>query len=526
MSTRPFLIVFVTVLLTPCLTAHSLPKRPPSPEAQALQKAVTVAISQGSPTFEITAGDYYFNDSPFEITNATSLIIGGSNSDTPPTLWFGPGFGVAIQYGQGVVFKNVIIDYDPIPYVFGAVINATRISFTMKLHPSSLTFEEFIATYPPHDIWPPVGAFDPVSMDHLGSVCPWGQPAPARRLSDGVYELACDGKYVNPGDVVTAPTRVGFTLTLTSCRNVTSINITIHASGNMAITEFQGDGPNTYDHVRLVPRAAWRPLASNADGFHSSGLRHGPQLLGVEMRNLFDDYFNVHNTFQLLVQQHGPSSALIGDYQLFAGGDTVYGSERTLSRVQVGEQLSFYPVNTLLFPGLGTVTIASISLVTDPTLQHLLGDAYEATSAKAEDTPCSACHAGLNACTSAQLYNITFTSPLPAQLSPTAFVNCDGISNVGAVITGCSFAGSASNLGRFKSSHGVISNNVFRNTLSQNLEISPLQNWLEGMLGIHDVLIANNVFHGTASSPVHTFGSVDVRAINNTYTPSLGRRPL
>ena len=40
---------------------------------------------------------------------------------------------------------------------------------------------------------------------------------------------------------------------------------------------------------------------------------------------------------------------------------------------------------------------------------------------------------------------------------------------------------------------------------------------MEGMLGIHDVLIANNTFYGMRGSPVHVFGAADVRQINNTY---------
>ena len=33
------------------------------------------------------------------------------------------------------------------------------------------------------------------------------------------------------------------------------------------------------------------------------------------MQNLLDDYFNVHNTFQIVVQRAGPASVLVGDYQ-------------------------------------------------------------------------------------------------------------------------------------------------------------------------------------------------------------------
>ena len=73
-------------------------------------------------------------------------------------------------------------------------------------------------------------------------------------------------------------------------------------------------------------------------------------------------------------------------------------------------------------------------------------------------------------------------------------------------------------LGRFKSAHGRILHNTWeRGPTGKNLEVEPLQNWLEGMLGIHDVLIANNTFYGMSKSPVHVFGAVDVRQVNNKY---------
>ena len=87
-----------------------------------------------------------------------------------------------------------------------------------------------------------------------------------------------------------------------------------------------------------------------------------------------------------------------------------------------------------------------------------------------------------------------------------------------ARIEDCIFSGSISNLGRFKSAHGRLLHNTWqRGPTGKNLEVEPLQNWLEGMLGIHDVLIANNTFYGMRGSPVHVFGAADVRQINNTY---------
>ena len=156
--------------------------------------------------------------------------------------------------------------------------------------------------------------------------------------------------------------------------------------------------------------------------------------------------------------------------------------------------------------------------MTDPTLLPLLASAHAAADKMAKDTPCSACKAGLNSFAAAQLYNVTFAEPLPTVVAALDFFNADNISNTGAVIQDSSFTGSCSNLGRFKSSGGAIRRNTWhRGPTSQNLEIEPLQNWLEGMAGIHDVTISGNVFYGTAVSPVHVFGAVRIEQANNTY---------
>ena len=49
------------------------------------------------------------------------------------------------------------------------------------------------------------------------------------------------------------------------------------------------------------------------------------------------------------------------------------------------------------------------------------------------------------------------------------------------------------------------------------MQVEPLQNWMEGMLGIHDVAVYDNTFHGSKTDPVHTFGATSVRQANNTF---------
>ena len=186
----------------------------------------------------------------------------------------------------------------------------------------------------------------------------------------------------------------------------------------------------------------------------------------------------------------------------------------------MGQTLSFFPLNTFYFPALATARIASIVRVQGAAADALLAAAYANASAMAVKTPCSACNAGLNKFSLAQLWNISFedASPLFA-VPPLSFSTADSISAAGAVVADCDFANSISNLGRWKSSNSRIERTSWARTTSQNLEVEPLQNWLEGPFGVHNVTIDSCVFSGTKSSPVHTFGSVGVVETNSTYNP-------
>ena len=287
----------------------------PTAVAKALQASVTRAVLELRASVVAPSGDVYFNSASLNISGASQFTLLGAPNGT--VLYFTPGVGVKIEHSTGIIIRALTIDYDPLPYVFGAVKATTSNSTTVRLDPRSLTFEQLIADYPPHDTWPPITAFDGQSAKRRKGLCAWGRAPAATRIAPREYSLACSGDGVDLGDIVVAATRVGFTLALSYTSRVTVRDVTIHAAGNMAITEFQGGGGNVYANVSLVPRDATRPLASNADGFHSSGMVRGPHLVRVTMRNLLDDYFNVHTTVQLVAEVHAATnSILVGDYQV------------------------------------------------------------------------------------------------------------------------------------------------------------------------------------------------------------------
>jgi hypothetical protein len=298
----------VVCVFTPWAHVNSLALIPPSPEAAALQAALTRAVTSGAPEFTFPPGEFFFNDSPLTVTAASAISLGGaSGGGTPTTLFFGPGFGILLANSTNVTLHDVVIDYFPLPHVFGAVLTANETRVTMQLDPASMTFSDLETRYPPHDTWPPVSGFASTTGDLVAEVCRWGHPPPATPLGGGAYSLGCHGgANLVAGDTIVAATRVGFTLALVWTANVVVRDVTLHAASYMAVVEFQGDGGNVYERLSIVPRNTTRVLASNADGFHSSGMRAGPRLVNVEIRNLLDDYFNVHNTFGIAARR-GPS---------------------------------------------------------------------------------------------------------------------------------------------------------------------------------------------------------------------------
>ena len=148
-----------------------------------------------------------------------------------------------------------------------------------------------------------------------------------------------------------------------------------------------------------------------------------------------------------------------------------YATQRTLSRVHRGEFASFYPINRLV-----RIISAPIVEIEEACSDMQLLDATHAAAAQlANATPCSACKAGLNSFASAQLWKITFADMLPPEVTALTFLNADNISNTGAIVEDSEFSGSISNLGRFKSSGGVLR----RNTWHRGPTATPTNNNLE-----------------------------------------------
>lgn len=191
------------------------------------------------------------------------------------------------------------------------------------------------------------------------------------------------------------------------------------------------------------------------------------------LNNLDDDFFNVHNTMQLLVAASG-TQALIADVQMFAGPrNSVYGTFETWPYVRVHDRLSFYAINHLQSP-VATATVASASAVPHPTPQQeqQLNATLQTLASEGKGCPLSACGPGLRGHGAVQLWAVTLTEAVPATVSANMIVNVDSISASGAVIRNNIFNSTSCNFGRFKSPDGHIDGNRFiGHTCTNNLEV-------------------------------------------------------
>ena len=90
-------------------------------------------------------------------------------------------------------------------------------------------------------------------------------------------------------------------------------------------------------------------------------------------------------------------------------------------------------------------------------------------------------------------YWVTFAVAVPPAVQPRAYVNIDRLSGSGAIVRGNTFNDCGTL--RFKSIGGVIESCMFNHTKGLYITIQP--QWLEGSVGLRDVVVAGNSFIGT-----------------------------
>jgi len=423
---------------------------------------------------------------------------------------------VRLENCYNVSINGFTIDYNPPPFIYGQITsipeprirsNSGAVQVAVTLGSKSMTPDDYINSYPTHDTWPPIIVFDGKTRTIRCTPCGWGSPPAGTKVSDGVYRFNVCPDNVQVGDIMIGSARYGFTYSLSNSSLIVSQDINIQAAGYFSVVEANGEGGNTYRRIRVVSPYNDRPLPSNADGFHSANAKKGPLIENCEIQNMNDDFFNVHNTLQLVAQRVSDTTLLLIDPHLFGGpANSIYGTFETLSHTLPGDRFSFYNLNALSSSDLlATATVQSIALADN---SSLISQTYSAANSVAQGCPLNACSGGMHPWSSATLYSVSFTTPLPSSIKQTTLVSSDTYSGMGSIIRNNNFNGTSCSLGRTKSPNGgMITNNTLSFACAQNLEVGPLQYWIEGPLGITGTSVTSNTLVSSGSSPIHTYAS-------------------
>ena len=249
----------------------------------------------------------------------------------------------------------------------------------------------------------------------------------------------------------------------------------------MGFHEQGGAGGNRYSRVKIVRKAGSKGLlALNADGFHSSDVGVGPSLVDSEISFTGDDFLNIHN--RMLVICGSPRADQLAIVDVAPLGDLKAGETVSFWRLQPNCKGGCPRMNARL----GAGAVKSARAATDPELKAACAAAYAGMQAP----PHNASLVIKRLPSAATL--VTFEAAVPPAVTASGYnlAQRDGRSGAGARIFNNHFHDGFSRMGLLKAMNISYTGNTVER--AGGLHVYSEQEWLEGDLGIRNVLVTNN----------------------------------
>ena len=463
-----------------------------------------------------------------EIYGAESLVITAATGGT--TLWFVCGAGVHVANSSDVDFAGFTIDYHQPCFAQGVVVKpppgssgrgelaAAAAAVGRPAAAESVEVRFDLEHFPAPDF--------AVQMADAGTIkATFWDPATLRIVAHGnhlvvnvtravpsgaVWRIDYAGAVSPPGAVAAGSLATlhprlglangtgvdgGLTYLITNSTRVTTERLTLHGGATESVVEAGGHGGHVYRHVRVVRREPGpgggpvRLLAANADGFHSSCVQVGPQLLDSELSFTGDDLLNIHSRISIVLAPLGPSAAYVIDTLGSSSPGDYDPSTLMLEQTRVGDTVAFFQLGSLAPNGTGTVT--ALERVTDPGVVAAAAAAWPAIQA-----PPYSQRINHPIGTRVWLVNWTWpegqrpTTPLPRF----ELVDVPRLRPAGAVVKGCYMHDAYMRFGLYDSPGMVIEGNRFERGFPLYIGERG-DGWLEGPPLVAGAAARNNSFH-------------------------------
>ena len=451
----------------------------------AIRRAIASAIAQGEPaTVRFPAGVFHIApdedaDTALPIRDADGLCLVGAGSATRLVITDPRVDAVRFHNSSNVRIAHVTIDYDPLPFTQGDVVDVAEDGSFFTFAVDS-------------------GYLPPTAQAFVEAAAPWGMvvrqvdaggeqfgPVP---LMDGVWSHDDNGlwrctfddrdaiakAHVIPGAryMYKARTMASSGVAFWSCVDVRLESVVVHAAPSLALL-FGLCENVTIDGLRVErPENTQRLLSSNADGIHCLGNRGALRIENCYFEAMADDAINIHARAAVIMAQPGPHQLLVNE------GGTVEHRQ--------GDRLQLY----------------------DPEAGRIRTESLVVTAVQRD-------HQGTL---------LTLKEPVQDVVTGNTFQESDHLFNLdacgaGAVIRNNTFGSHRGRAILLKTTDTIVEENTFRNREGWGITLHQLQGWGEGPAG-QRIRIRKNTFEGAG---IGFSASIDICPRNRRNEPAAGR---
>ncbi|MHB1485658.1 MAG: glycosyl hydrolase family 28-related protein [Saccharofermentanales bacterium] len=293
---------------------------------EAFEKAIAAAMSSGRPAeIMLDAGEYRFNadmarSAAILIKNAKNLTISGMKDETFFVIE-NPSIGTfLINDSENIFIRNIIIDYDPLPFTQGTVV-----AFDYNDSTIDIDIDKGY-TLPDEDFYKRAESRAGITANIAGDETMYGLYAiwsdEVSHVKDRIYRIkALYPEHFNECEFKTGDrffykssrwTQAG--VCAVRSENVTIEDITIHAGPSIATMWAMCDKVHIDKLTVSIKPGTDRLLANCADGIHAFGIRNGMIVENSDFSGNGDDEINIHCRAGYVKEVFAPDKIQVDSY--------------------------------------------------------------------------------------------------------------------------------------------------------------------------------------------------------------------
>lgn len=404
----------------------------------------------------------YLLDNTLLVNSGNNITINGNGATL---VWTELITAVKLQDCTNVVFQNLNMDYNPLPFTQGVVTEVSGKTVKVALDVGYRTDiakilsngEGIMTIHDRSDGAPLPGAanyYYPKGVKNIGG----------RNITFNLDWQDPNSKKVAKGDAVCIFNRNEETVALTNCANTQFIRVNMFSSPGFLFSEGRGEGGTLLKDCQIVPgpkpRGATenRLRSSNGDATHFSNIKKGPTFDNCRITHSGDDGVNIQGFFYHVVK---------------AADKTIWVTPKWDTGANVGDTIEGY--EKISYKAMGTAKITAFERQHDPSLKDDIKDSYigVADGYQSEDL----------------VYKITLDKKIGFKVGD-HITSLDTLGS-GAVIRNCTFGYNSARCIVVKGHNIVIENNTLeRGSCAAIMALADL-NWCESGFPVN-VKIRNN----------------------------------